>query len=157
MTRREYPIPANLSGDRLAEELTAAGVQTGPFVVSVTGDRLVLVWDRDLSPEEITLADRVVAAHDWTEAKERQARRAKVKELAQALASSLDDPMAVISRAGLRAAYGAILETRQAVRALVAWANAQGASIPQLTPDRTWKQVLNAGKALAQSETNPEA
>lgn len=155
MTRREYLPPTHLSGGQLAVELKAKSLE--PLDVQLNGDVLVVLWDRDLSPAEIAQADAVVAAHDWTEQKELQARRAKVKELAVALAGSLDDPMAVISRAGLRVAYGAILETRAAVRALVAWANAQGASIPQLTPDRTWKQVLNAGKALAQSETNPEA
>lgn len=35
MTRREYPIPLHLSGDRLAEELATAGVPIDPLGVSV--------------------------------------------------------------------------------------------------------------------------
>lgn len=157
MTRLEYSKPSNLVGDRLAEELRLAGLTIDPMHVSLSSGKLVLVWDRDLSPAEIATADTTVAAHNWTKAKEDARRREAVKDAAAALSLSLDDAQAVIARAGLRVAYAAIIETRHAVRALIAWANAQGAGITQLTPDRTWRQVLAAGRQVAQQETDPEA
>lgn len=155
MTRVEYPVPTHLSGDRLAEELTAAGVQTDPLGVSITGSRLVLVWDRALTTAEFTTAEDVVGRHSWTPAKEAVRRRAVVKDRVQAL--SMDDPQAVLSRATLRVAYLEDQETRRAIRDLIGWANSRGARIEPLQPDRTWEQVLAAGRQIAASETDPES
>ena len=155
MTRREYLPPTHLSGGQLAVELKAQSLE--PLDVQLNGDVLVVLWDRDLSPAEIAQADAVVAAHDWTEAKELQARRAKVKELAAAMAGSLDDPMAVIARNGNRATYQAVTALWVKFNQLIDHLNGQRPLPTKLPAPRTWKQVLDAGRGLAQSETDPEA
>ena len=157
MTRREYAIPVNLNGEQLSVELNAAGVPTDPLQISVTGGQLVVVWPDDLSVEQIALADTVVSQHDWTQAKELARRRALIKEQAVSLASSLDDPNAIIARNGNRVTYQAVMTLWAKFNQLINHLNGNGPIPTPLPAPRTWKQVLNAGKTLAQIENDPDA
>lgn len=156
MTRREYTAPVNLNGAQLIKELIIAGLPE-PDDLYLQGQTLILLWSTTLVEAQITIADSTVASHDWTEAKETQARRAKVKEMAAALAGSLDDPNAVIARNGNRVTYQAVTALWVKFNQLIDHLNGRGPLPTKLPAPRTWKQVLDAGRGLAQSETDPEA
>jgi len=143
-------------------EFTAAASAAGLLAVAAEVDLGASSWPPSPTARwapEATQPQRdafaaLVAGWDWTEGGTRAAARLRAKGEAGGAFSDEADPTRVAARNADRALYRSIVQTRNKINELIAWANAQGASISPLTK-RTFAQAMAGAKALVDAETDP--
>ena len=110
-----------------------------------------LKWDSNLQePVEKTQAEK-----DAIDAAEITSAETALKIAAKTAVTNRDEIM-LASRSGLRVAYKSLLETRNAINALIDHLNNPLQNpIPEKLPNRTWAQVITATKNEIDNETDP--
>lgn len=96
----------------------------------------------------------LVAGWDWSEGGQAAVRKARAKAEAKDAFADTGDATRVAARNADRALYRSLRETRNKINELVAWANANGASISPLA-NRTFAQAMAAAAQLVDAEQSP--
>lgn len=146
--------------DRTAE-LQDKMISNGIPVLSIrrTGSNVQVIYAPDATAEQIAAGDALVASQDWSDDGDRAWMVASIRKMASDLAVSTDNPMAIIARSGNRVTYQSVVPLYIKINQIIDYLQAPlGRPVPSKLPaPRAWKEVLDAGRAVARSEIDPES
>lgn len=138
----------SVHGDNLQAECLAV---TLPLVDVFVSDSIRFVMSRELTESEVITLETVYGAHVAPATKtSRDMAREKAKEVFH----DTLDPIATAARNADRALFRSLKQAREKINELVAWANANGASITTLT-NRSFAQAIAGASALVDAENDP--